>query len=153
MSALLFAVHIVYVSKFSETNDVLVLTVMQFFIGGACGVACGACFETLPHASALTPEFFWNMAYLVIFASCVALVIQNVALAHVPPAQASLFLSLESVLGVLFSVLLYGEQVGLKLIVGFVLIFGAILVSEMSPPLKRKDVATNQLEAVPVELP
>ena len=141
MSALLFAVHIVYVSKFSGTNDVLVLTVMQFFIGGACGVACGACFETLPPAWALTPEFFWNMAYLVIFASCVALVIQNVALAHVPPAQASLF-----------SVLLYGEQVGLKLIVGFVLIFGAILVSEMFP-LKRKDVATNQLEAVPVELP
>ena len=101
---------------------------------------------------ALTPEFFWNMAYLVIFASCVALVIQNVALAHVPPAQASLFLRLESVFGVLFSVLLYGEQVGLKLIVGFVLIFGAILVSEMLP-LKRKDVATNQLEAVPVELP
>ena len=52
----------------------------------------------------------------------------------------------------LFGVLLYGEQVGLKLIVGFVLIFGAILVSEMFP-LKRKDVATNQLEAVPVELP
>lgn len=148
MSALLFAVHIVYVSKFSGTNDVLVLTVMQFFIGGACGVACGACFETLSPAWALTPEFFWNMAYLVIFASCVALVIQNVALAHVPPAQASLFLRLESV----FGVLLYGEQVGLKLIVGFVLIFGAILVSEMFP-LKRKDVATNQLEAVPVELP
>ena len=145
MSALLFAVHIVYVSKFSGTNDVLVLTVMQFFIGGACGVACGACFETLSPAWALTPEFFWNMAYLVIFASCVALVIQNVA-------QASLFLRLESVFGVLFSVLLYGEQVGLKLIVGFVLIFGAILVSEMFP-LKRKDVATNQLEAVPVELP
>ena len=38
------------------------------------------------------------------------------------------------------------------LIVGFVLIFGAILVSEMFP-LKRKDVAANQLEAVPVELP
>ena len=115
-------------------------------------MACGACFETLSPAWALTPEFFWNMAYLVIFASCVALVIQNVALAHVPPAQASLFLRLESVFGVLFSVLLYGEQVGLKLIVGFVLIFGAILVSEMFP-LKRKDVATNQLEAVPVELP
>lgn len=153
VSALLFAIHIVYVSKFSETNDVLVLTVMQFVIGGACGVAYGACFETLPPASALTPEFFWNMAYLVIFASCVALVIQNVALAHVPPAQASLFLSLESVFGVLFSVMLYGEQVGLKLIAGFVLIFGAIIVSETFP-LKRKDAAaeSGQLEPVPARI-
>ena len=136
MSALLFAVRIVYVSKFSGTNDVLVLTVMQFFIGGACGVACGACFETLPPAWALTPEFFWNMAYLVIFASCVALVIQNVALAHVPPAQASLFLGLESVFGVLFSCLLLGEKVTLQMGVGFAIIFAALLVSELAPGKK-----------------
>lgn len=153
VSALLFAVHIVFVSKYSETNDVLVLTVLQFVVGGALGVAYGACFETLPPVEALVdPAFLWNMAYLVVFASCVALVIQNVALAHVPPAQASLFLSLESVFGVLFSVMLYGEQIGLRLVVGFALIFGAILVSELFP-LKRKDVAARQLESVPVELP
>lgn len=138
VSALLFAVHIVYVSKFSETNDVLVLTVMQFVVGGVLGIAYGACFETLPAPSALVdPAFLWNMAYLVIFASCVALVIQNVALAHVPPAQASLFLSLESVFGVLFSVLLYNEQITSRLLLGFALIFGAIVISETFP-LKRK---------------
>ncbi|WP_080800878.1 DMT family transporter [Arabiibacter massiliensis] len=153
VSALLFAVHIVFVSKYSETNDVLVLTVLQFIVGGALGVAYGACFETLPPAAALMdPAFLWNMAYLVIFASCVALVIQNVALAHVPPAQASLFLSLESVFGVLFSVMLYNEQIGLKLVVGFALIFGAILVSELFP-LKRKDAPAAQLESAPAELP
>ena len=152
MSALLFAVHIVYVSKFSGTNDVLVLTVMQFFIGGACGVACGACFETLSPAWALTPEFFWNMAYLVIFASCVALVIQNVALAHVPPAQASLFLRLESVFGVLFSVALYGEELTFKLVAGFCLIFVAILVSEMFPLKGNKQLAEEPAgEAPPIE--
>lgn len=149
VSALLFAVHIVYVSRFTETNDVLALTVLQFIVGGVCGIGCGACFETLPPASALTLDFFWNMAYLVIFASCVALVIQNVALAHVPPAQASLFLSLESVFGVLFSVMLYNEQVGLRLVMGFALIFGAIVVSETFP-LKRSqpepDPAPAQVE-------
>ncbi len=62
-----------------------------------------------------------------------ALVFQNVALAHVPPAQGSLFLSLESVFGVLFSVLLYGEVLTLKLVAGFVLIFFAIVVSETFP--------------------
>lgn len=136
VSALLFAVHIVYVSKFSQTNDVLVLTVFQFLVGGICGIAYGSVFEVLPPASYITPAFWMNMAYLVVFASCVALVIQNVALAHVPPAQASLFLSLESVFGVLFSVLLYGEEIGLRLIGGFVLIFVAIVVSETFP-LKR----------------
>ena len=154
-SALLFAVHIVYVSKFSETSDVLALTTVQFLVAGACGVAYGVGFETLPSASALTPEFFWNMAYLIILASCVALVIQNVALAHVPPSQASLFISLESVFGVLFSVLLYHEEVGLRLIMGFALIFVAIVVSE-ALPLKRSRARKDELPdaevaAVPVE--
>lgn len=151
VSALLFAIHIVFVSKFSETNDVLALTAFQFLIAGACGIAYGAGFETLPSVTALTPEFLWNMVYLVVFASCVALVIQNVALAHVPPSQASLFISLESVFGVLFSVLLYGEEIGLRLVVGFVLIFVAIVVSEMFP-LKR-NVVDPELEAatVPIE--
>ena len=139
VSALLFSEHIVYVSKFSETNDVLVLTTLQFIVGGVLGVAYGACFETLPPVEALTPAFWMNMVYLVVFASCVALVIQNVALAHVPPAQASLFLSLESVFGVLFSVLLYGEQVGLRLVGGFALIFVAIVVSETFPLRRRAD--------------
>ena len=57
-----------------------------------------------------------------------------------PPAQASLLLSLESVFGVLFSVLMTGEQVTLRLLLGFVLIFAAITVSEVLP-IKKKDVA------------
>ena len=64
--------------------------------------------------------------------------IQNVSLAHVPPAQASLFLSLESVFGVVFSVLLYGERLTFRLVVGFALIFAAIVVSETFP-LRKKE--------------
>ena len=40
-------------------------------------------------------------------------------------------------LGVLFSVLLYGEQLSLRLLIGFSLIFVAIIISETFP-LKRK---------------
>ena len=39
--------------------------------------------------------------------------------------------------GVLFSVLLYGEQLSLRLLIGFFLIFVAIIISETFP-LKRK---------------
>lgn len=134
LCAVLFAVHIVYVAKFSEGRDILALTVWQFLFGGACGFVVGGLLETFPPVEALVdPTFLFNMAYLVIFASCVALVFQNVALAHVPPAQGSLFLSLESVFGVLFSVLLYGEVLTLKLVAGFVLIFFAIVISETFP--------------------
>lgn len=152
-SALFFAIHIVLVGRFSHGRNVLALTVFQFWMGGLCGLVVGALTEPAPTWAAITPDFLWNMAYLVLLASCVALVFQNVALAHVPPNQASLLLSLESVFGVVFSVLLYGEQLTFKLVVGFALIFGAIIVSEVFPrkpkgaaPLARDAAAREAIE-------
>ena len=94
--------------------------------------------ETLSLLPIMVPEIILGMAFLAVFASVVAFGIQNVSLAYVPPSQASLFLSLESVFGVLFSVMLYGEQIGLRLVMGFALIFVAIVVSETFP-LKRRE--------------
>lgn len=131
--AVFFGLHIVFVSKYAQGCDVLALTVFQFWVMGVCGVAVGALTEAPPDAAAISPAFLFNMAYLIVLASCVALVIQNVALAHVPPAQASLLLSLEAVFGVAFSVLLYGEALTLRLVAGFGLIFAAIVLSEVLP--------------------
>ena len=135
--AVMFAVHMGLVSKFSRFHDVLALTAVQFVAEGCMGLLSGAAFETFPGFAAFTPDIIGQLLFLSIFASIVAFGIQNVSLAHIPPAQASLFLSLESVFGVLFSVLLYGEQLSLRLLVGFSLIFVAIIISETFP-LKRK---------------
>lgn len=136
LCALLFALHMVFVSKFSRVHDVLALTAFQFLAEGLLGCFVGAGFEVLPPVADITPTIVVSMAFLTVFASIIAFGIQNVALAHVPPAQASLFLSLESVFGVLFSVLLYGEMLTGRLVLGFALIFIAIVVSETFP-LKR----------------
>lgn len=136
LSAFVFAVHIVFVSKFSKFADVIVLTVLQFTTEGMLGLVTGALFETPPAPGLFTVDVVAGMAFLVLFASIVAFGIQNVALAHVPPAQASLLLSLESVFGVLASILFYGEPMTVRLVVGFTLIFIAIIVSETFP-LKR----------------
>lgn len=145
LGALLFALHLVFVSKFSRTSDVLALTVFQFITEGLLGCLMGAGLDPLPAASVVTPELVGSMAFLVVFASIIAFGIQNVALAYVPPAQGALFLSLESVFGVVFSVLLYGEQVTARLFLGFVLIFGAIVISEIFP-LKPKDAPSEGSE-------
>ncbi len=134
LCALLFAIHITFVSRLSVGNDVLVLTVFQFLFEGLFGMAIGCGFETLPPLSAVSTTVILQMAFLIVFASVIAFGIQNVALAYIPPAQASLFLSLESVFGVLFSVLLYGEVLTLQLLLGFALIFAAILVNEVVAP-------------------
>lgn len=140
LCALLFAVHMVLVSKFSRLHDVLALTAVQFVAEGCMGLLSGAAFEAFPGFDAFTPDIIAQLAFLAVFASIVAFGIQNVALAHIPPAQASLFLSLESVFGVLFSMLLYGEQLTGRLLLGFALIFVAIVISETFPLKKKTDV-------------
>ena len=41
-----------------------------------------------------------------------------------------MILSLESVFGVIFSIILYKEQITLRMLLGFVIIFMAILLSQ-----------------------
>ena len=74
-----------------------------------------------------------------VFASGLCYLFQNVGLAHVSPAQGSLLLSLESVFGVLASVLFYGEVVTGRMAAGFVLIFAAILISELAPARAKRE--------------
>ena len=133
VGALMFAVHMVFVSKFARSHDALGLTVLQFLTEGCCGLVLGACTETTPALATFTPAIVGQMAFLVLFASIFAFGAQNLALAHVPATQASLLLSLESVFGVIFSVIMTGESVTARLLVGFALILGAIVVSETLP--------------------
>ena len=77
------------------------------------------------------PGFLAALAYLVILASCVAMVVQNFGQSKVPPAQAALLLSMESLFAVLASVVFYHEQVTTNMLAGFGLIFLAVLASEV----------------------
>ena len=70
------------------------------------------------------------MAYLCVVSTTVALLFQNVGQVWSDPSSASVILSLESVFGVLFSVLFYGDPVTPRLLAGFGLIFIAVLCSE-----------------------
>ena len=98
----------------------LVLTAVQFVVAGALGLAAGAAFEPIPTLGA---DAYISIIYLAVFASCIALLLQNVAVAHVDPAPASLFLATESVFGVLFSMVFLGEVLTKPLFLGFALSF------------------------------
>ena len=97
------------------------------------------------------PGVLGIVAYLVVFASCLALSLQNVGVAHVAPAPAALFLATESVFGVIFSVAFLGETVTALMTVGFVLIGAGIVVSEALPVKKQRidanEVAREELRA------
>ena len=130
LCAVFYALHLMCVSKFSEGRDIYVLTMIQFLVAGLLALVFGLVSEPVPNFATLSMDFWFNLAFLALFASLLALLFQNIALKYVPPAQASLLLSLESVFGVSASVLFYGESLTIKLVLGFSLIFIGIVISE-----------------------
>ncbi|MBO7674501.1 MAG: DMT family transporter [Atopobiaceae bacterium] len=132
--AVWFAVQIEVMVSVAPGRDVITLTAIEFFVMGLTCLAYAVLFEPVPAVATFArPELWMALSYLVLLSSCVCTVFQNVGQAHVPPAQASLLLSLESVFGVAFSVLIYGEELTLQLALGFALVFGAVLLSELAP--------------------
>ncbi|QWT18247.1 DMT family transporter [Collinsella sp. zg1085] len=130
IGALFFALQIAYMSKAGTNFDINVLTFWMFLVIGVLSLNLGMLTETAPPSSAWTPSFVGMLLFLAIICTCVGLLIQNLAVAHVPASTASLLLSLESPSGVFFSVMLAGELLSGRLLVGFGLIFFSIIVAE-----------------------
>ena len=136
--AVFYALHIVLVAKFSQGRDIFVLTMWQFFFVGVIALVVGGLFEPMPDWTSVDGGTWAALAYLGVACTAVALLFQNIAQKHLAPSSAALLLSLESPFGVAFSVALGAEVLTTRILVGFAVIFVAILVSELLPTLRRK---------------
>lgn len=130
VSAVFYASHIVAVAKVSPGKDIYLLTVFQFAFSGLYAWIGGAITETFPAQALARPEVLLPLAYLAVMATTAALLFQNVGQVWSDPASASVILSLESVFGVLCSVVFAGDQVNGRMLLGFALIFIAVVCSE-----------------------
>ena len=136
VSAALYALHIVAVARFSASgHEVMTMTVTQLAMSAVVSLAAAFVLEGVIDFGVFADPGIWGaLFYLVILSSAVCMVVQNLGQAHVPPAPASLLLSLESVFAVIASVLFYGEVVTPRLACGFASIFAAVVVSEVGVP-------------------
>ena len=139
LCAIFYAMHIVSVAKVSPGKDIYLLTVFQFAFAGLYAWIGGALTESFPAQALTKPEVLLPLAYLAVMATTVALLFQNVGQVWSDPASASVILSLESVFGVLCSVLFAGDQVSGRMLAGFALIFVAVVCSETKFSFLRKN--------------
>ena len=129
----IYAWHMLAVNRFTaakageQEEDAVMLTMVQFASAAVVSWAASLLTETAP---ASIPVGAWGeLLYLSVFATTVALLLQTLGQKVTPAAPASILLSLESVFGVVFSVMFYGETVTLRLALGFALIFAAVVFS------------------------
>lgn len=130
VGGLFYAFHILAIKKYSKEMHPIKLTTLQFAMTAVLAFFGSIFFEDISLIKQIDSSIILQIGYLAFFATAVTLLCQNVGQQLVSECNAAILLSLESVFGVAFSVLLYGEILTFKVFLGFVLIFTAIIISE-----------------------
>lgn len=137
MGGVLFALHIIAISHYSQKGDVILLTVLQFVTMAILSwVFVIFSNQWLTHA--LSMDHIWRLAYLTVAATALAMLFQNVGQAHTSPAMGAVLMSLEAPFGQLFAILFGDDEPTAPMYCGFFLIFLSVILSEAVPAILAK---------------
>lgn len=133
VSALLYALHIVGLGAWSNAREAMGMTIIQLaVITVVCFVA------TVPDGIVLPSESrdWLAVVYMAVFAAALALAGQTWAQAHLPPTRSAIMMSMEPVFAAFFAVLLGGESLTARMLLGGAMVLAAMLVVELAPRRK-----------------
>ena len=133
VSALLYALHIVGLGAWSNAREAMGMTIIQL------GVITVVCFvATAPDGIVLPsePRDWLSVVYMEVFAAALALAAQTWAQAHLAPTRSAIIMSMEPVFAAFFAVLLGGEALTVRMLVGGAMVLTAMLVVELVPRRK-----------------
>jgi drug/metabolite transporter (DMT)-like permease len=132
--ALFWALHVSLLGKFASRFEPMSFSVGQLLVCGILNLVLGAFIEQ--------PVFTWSLAgaalYTAVFSLGLCYTLQVWAQRHTPPADAALLLSLESVFAVLAGWLLLNETLTGIQMLGCVLIFFAVALSQVKNSISGK---------------
>lgn len=128
IGALFWAIHVIVVGKFGKNYDPATFSVGQLVICGAFNMVVGLFVEPLALVSS---RLVIAILYTAILSLGLCYTLQIWAQRHTPPADAALILGLESVFAVLFGWMFLGESLTIFQSLGCVIIFLAVLLSQM----------------------
>lgn len=137
LCALVFSFHILVVDYFSPKVDGVKMSCIQFFV---CGVlsAVGMLFTETPDISNI--QAAWLPLLYAGFLSCgVGYTLQIVGQKGINPVIASLIMSLESVISALAGWVILGQVLSPKEILGCILMFVAIIITQIPIGNKKTD--------------
>lgn len=136
LCSVVFAANIISISIFCQGRDPMLLTMLQICVSALCG--WGSVFVTGGMPESISMGAAGNVLYLAVFSTALCLSLQSIGLKYTNATVGTVLLSLESVFGVLFSVLLYGEQITLRMGLGFAVVFAAVLLSQLDFSAKKQ---------------
>ena len=122
-SAVLFAAHIIALSKWSLGRDVYAMTVIQLTM---CAILAGL--ASAVEGYSLPPDRgVWSVViFTAVFATAVAFIVQTWSQAHMSATKVAVILTMEVVFAALFAILLGGERLTLQTAIGGILVVVAM---------------------------
>lgn len=130
--AICFALQIVVIGSRIKNKNPFTINGFQMFSAGIIGVILNIVFE---ESSIFTRIYdlkqILALLYIVIFNTFICYSIQTYAQKHINSSQVSLILTTEIIFGAVFSVILLGDKMTFQVIVGGLLIFSSILLTEI----------------------
>jgi len=143
LCALSFALHIVGLGEWSTTTDAYALAVLQLATVAVLSIVVSAPDTLRPPPDAGV----WGAVLLTaLAATAIAFFVQTWAQAHLPPTRAAVVMTMEPVFAGLFGVVLGGDALGPRTVVGALLVLAAMYLVELGPR-RGADAAVERLEA------
>ena len=130
LCSLIFPFHILAIDHFTKKGEGCRISLIQFITATGTNALLSALFEK----ASITDfkDFILPILYLGVMSSGVAYTLQIIGQIKTAPTAASVILSLESVFGALFGVMILGETLTAKEIVGCVTVFLAVILSQLN---------------------
>ena len=128
--AVLFALHIIALGEWSSQENIYSFTLIQIATVSILSLATAA-----PGGIILPPDLeIWGAVGLTaILATAVAFLVQVWAQALVSPAQAAVVMTMEPVFAGLFGVLIGGNHLTLRIIIGAIVVLSAMFIVQLKP--------------------
>ncbi|AXI01403.1 DMT family transporter [Sporosarcina sp. PTS2304] len=134
--AVMFAFHIFYTARFVRTEDAVLLTLLQMAVAAVVG--CVTVILLGETSFSIDTTGVSSLLYLAVFSTTIAFLMQTIGQKYVSETKAAIILSTESVWGMIFSVALAYELLTFRMFLGALLIFIAIVLSEVKPQIMKK---------------
>ncbi len=140
LCAVAFTVHILVVDYFVQRVDGIALSCVQFCVVTVCSAGGMLLFEE-PSMGAIV-SCIVPILYVGVFSGAIAYTLQILAQKGTNPTVVSILLSMESVISVISGAILLKERLLEREYVGCVLMFGAVLLTQI--PAKKKSSALSE---------
>lgn len=137
-----FAVQILLVDRLGKTLDGLRLNLVQFLVSSVFSAIAMFLFEE-PVWSSITACAV-PLLYTGVMSSAVAFSLQILAQQKLPPAPASLIMSLESVFAVISGWILLGQGLSISEGIGCLLVFSGVILSQWQDLFARSTDQNNE---------